>query len=356
MDIYMLNENFETVDIVDVFDSFLWADRYNLAGDVELKALITPWLLQNVKRGYYVWIPDSEHTMIIDERLISTSEAEEGKYITYYGMSLEYILKSRIVWRQTVITGNLQNGIEKLLNENIVNPLDFPDDRRIDNFRFQRSTDPRITALTIDTQFTGQDLYEVVTKICGERGLGFKIIMNEQNQFVFSLYYGTDRSYAQEDNPYVIFSPTFDNLLDSRYYESDRIHKNVALIGGEGEGLARRTQVIGNGRGLRRKEVFIDARDVSSNNGAIGATQYNQMLQSRGMERMRDYRFITEFDGSAETTILYKYGVDFWLGDIIYVENEYDIGNNVRASEIIFSYDNENGYKVVPGFSIIEED
>lgn len=38
--------------------------------------------------------------------------------------------------------------------------------RAIDNFIFEPSTDPRITELTVDAQFTGDDLYSVVKSLC----------------------------------------------------------------------------------------------------------------------------------------------------------------------------------------------
>lgn len=36
MDIYVLDTNFTVVKILDTFSSFIWTDRYNLAGDFEI--------------------------------------------------------------------------------------------------------------------------------------------------------------------------------------------------------------------------------------------------------------------------------------------------------------------------------
>ena len=36
MEIYVLNTNFESVAVVDEFESLIWTDRYDEAGDFEL--------------------------------------------------------------------------------------------------------------------------------------------------------------------------------------------------------------------------------------------------------------------------------------------------------------------------------
>ena len=116
----------------------------------------------------------------------------------------------------------------------------------------------------MDAQYTGDNLYDVIVDICKTPGIGFKITLNEANQFVFKLYNGTDRSYAQTKVPYVVFSPNFDNIINANYVESKAALKNVTLVGGEGEGVRRRYASVGNESGLARRELFTDARDISS--------------------------------------------------------------------------------------------
>lgn len=351
MDILILDQNFTSVLLIDAFESFIWTDRYNSSGDFEIYTSAVNEILRDVDQDYYVWSPQSEHMMIVDERNV-TSDVETGNHLAIRGMSLEFILNRRIVWFQTILTGNFQNGILRLLNENIINPLD--PDRRISNFKFQASTDPRITSLTIDAQFTGDNLYTVIKELCEDRKLGFKIILNDNNEFVFSLYMGIDRSYSQEVNPYVVFSPDFENIVNSNYFETNRILKTAALIAGEGEGSDRRTKTIGGGSGLSRREQFVDARDISSNtqDGEIPPEQYDSQLVQRGNERMAEYIFIKTFEGDVETTQMFVYGEDFFLGDIVQITNEFGIEASTRIVEIIFSNNNE-GDNIIPSFSVI---
>lgn len=176
-----------------------------------------PELLEFLKEDYYLWIKESEHCMIIEDLSID-SDVEEGNHIIVTGRSLESILERRIVWGQKILTGNLQNAIQILLNESIISPSIA--DRKIGNFIFEPSTDEKITKLVIDAQYTGDDLYSIISGLCAKNNIGFKIVLNDSNQFVFSLYAGVDRSYDQTENPYVIFSPNFENIINSNYYSS----------------------------------------------------------------------------------------------------------------------------------------
>ena len=292
--------------------------------------------------------------MIIEKLLIKT-DVELGNHITVTGRSLESILKRRIVWKQRSISGNLQNGIKTLLDENVISPSD--PDRKIDNFIFEESTDERITKLTIDAQYTGDELYEVIVKLCKEHDLGFKITLNDNKQFVFKLYMGIDRSYEQTENPYVIFSPNFENIVNSNYIESKSALKNVTLIGGEGEGSARRYTTVGSGVGLERRELFTDARDISSDVGegeVLSEEEYNAKLQQRGEEKLAENIDIVSFEGEVEATMMFRYREDFFEGDVVQIANEYGHETKVRILEMTTS-ENEQGTSVYPTFSTITE-
>lgn len=261
MDLYVLDENLNAVALIDSYNSLIWTDRYQECGDFELEMSVDLDLLDYIKQDRYLWRQDSEHVMII-ETLVFTTDEEAGKLVTIKGRSLESILDRRIVWGLKNVTGNLQEEIEEIFNENIINPS--KPERKIDNFIFEYSTDPTITDYTIDTQYTGDNIYDLVVDICVEGGFGFKVTLNESKQFVFQFYAGTDRSYDQFQNPCVIFSPDFENIVDGEYTADRSTYKNVTLIGGEGEGAERQYTAVGNVGGLTRRELFTDARDLSS--------------------------------------------------------------------------------------------
>lgn len=353
MDLMVLDTNLDAVSIVDVYESFIWTDRYYECGDFELFTSMTNAILSYIRKDYYLQCRESEHCMIIETIKIG-SDAEDGNHITVTGRSLESILDRRIIWGQKTIRGNLQNGVRTLLNENIIAPSDG--NRRISNFIFEESTDPAITKLIIEAQYTGDNLYDVINKICSERDIGFKVTLNDSKQFVFKLYAGIDRSYDQNVNPYVVFSPKFENIINSNYVESKSGLKTVTLVGGEGEGSARRYATVGGGSGLNRRELFTDARDISSDIGngvTLTNAEYLTLLQQRGSEKLAENTDITSFEGQVETTVMFKYGEDFFNGDVVQIANEYGHETRARIVEIVMSED-KDGLSVYPTFKTTE--
>lgn len=354
MELLILNKNLDVISIMDDYESLIWTERYYAHGDFEIYESMQSRILGYIQQDFYIQNPTSEHVMIIEQIQITT-DLEDGNHMIITGRSLESLLNRRIIWKKKVLNGNLQDSIEILLNENLINPADSS--RKIPNFIFKRSTNPRITDLKINAQYTGDDLYDVVQTICESNSIGFKITLNDKNQFVFELYSGENRSYDQLDNPYVVFSPTFDNIINSNYIESTKKLKNIALIGGEGDGDNRKYAVVGKSQnGMDRRELFVDARDISSyvgNGTTITNDEYILQLQQRGVKKLIENSTTKLFEGKIDATNLFIYGKDFFKGDIVQIVNEYGIGSKVRITEVVSSED-KNGISVYPTFKTVK--
>lgn len=354
MELFVLNADFESIAVIDTYESMIWTDRYNAYGDFEIYFAMDESLLEYIKEDYYLWLKDSEHSMIIEDIKID-ADTEEGNRLIVTGRSLESILERRIIWGQRIFSGNLQNAIQIMLNENIISPSVA--DRKIANFIFVPSTDSKITSLTIDNQYTGDDLYTVIKGLCEENNIGFKIVLTDDNQFAFSLYAGADRSYDQTENPYVVFSPNFENIINSNYFSSKAGYRNVTLVAGEGEGASRKTTVVGSASGLDRRELFTDARDISSDteDGTLSDAEYITQLRTKGLKNLADHMITTAFEGEVEVTRLFKYGEDFFIGDIVQIANEYGNENSAYISELIISNSDE-GLSIYPTFKTISKE
>lgn len=354
MELFVLNADFESIAVIDTYESMIWTDRYNAYGDFEIYFAMDKNLLEYIKEDYYLWLKDSEHSMIIEDIKID-ADTEEGNRLIVTGRSLESILERRIIWGQRIFSGNLQNAIQIMLNENIISPSVA--DRKIANFIFVPSTDSKITSLTIDNQYTGDDLYTVIKGLCEENNIGFKIVLTDDNQFAFSLYAGADRSYDQTENPYVVFSPNFENIINSNYFSSKAGYRNVTLVAGEGEGASRKTTVVGSASGLDRRELFTDARDISSDteDGTLSDAEYIAQLRTKGLKNLADHMITTAFEGEVEVTRLFKYGEDFFIGDIVQIANEYGNENSAYISELIISNSDE-GLSIYPTFKTISKE
>ena len=353
MELLVLNTNFESIAVIDTYESMIWTDRYNSYGDFEIYFAMDTNLLSYLKEDYYLWLKDSEHCMIIEDVKIN-ADTEEGNHLIVTGRSLESILERRIIWGQQIFNGNLQNGIQTMLNDCIISPSIA--DRKIDNFIFVPSTDSKITELTIDNQYTGDCLYDVISGLCTENNIGFKVVLTDENQFAFSLYAGVDRSYDQTDNPYVVFSPNFENIINSNYYSSKAGFKNVTLVAGEGEGASRKTTTVGTASGLDRRELFTDARDISSDTeeGTLTDDEYMAQLKTKGLKNLADNTITTAFEGEVEVTRLFKYGEDFFIGDIVQIADGYGNEGSAYISELVIS-NSEEGLSIYPTFKTISK-
>ena len=365
MELLVLNKSFDTVYIIDVFESFNWTDRYNEAGDFELTLLATPSMISIIKTDYYLYFQQSEHLMIIEDIEIMT-DPEDGNRMKVTGRSLESILDRRIILNKTTITANahFQNAVFKLIREAL--GADAESWRKITNFVLSENWSEPLHSMLMEkgAQYTGDNLYETVVEMCKTKKVGFKVLLNSENNFVFSLYLGVDRTTANQSVVPVIFSPYFENISNTTYYLSVKSLKTINYVAGEGEGSSRRRVVVTRGgtkyTGLTRREMYTDARDIQSEDdegNPINTTTYDNLLKQRGREKItKDENSIAEtFEGEVEYRTAFEYGVDYKLGDMVEVADIYGHETPARISEILFSYD-EEGFSINPSFTVPDEE
>ena len=93
---------------------------------------------------------------------------------------------------------------------------------------------------TFQKQITGKNLLNSISDICVTFDYGFKLTFDSNNEnLVFNLYKGVDRSFDQSENTHVIFSPDFENLGNTEYTADRTTFYNWVYVAGEGEGTAR---------------------------------------------------------------------------------------------------------------------
>lgn len=361
MELTFLNTDLEKIYVVDDYQSLIWTERYYKSGDFQLYTAVSDIMLEllslfqesmNDKKDLFVRVDVSDVVMILENSEIET-DIVTGNHIRFKGRSLSSMLDRRIVWDQTVLNGTIENCIEKLLNDAVINPKNTS--RRMENFVFVKSTDTRLSEIKINTQYTGDNLLDAIVELCSSNNVGFRMYLNDQNKFCFTLYMGEDRSHEQSKNQEVIFSPEFDNLTDTKYYESIESFKNIALVAGEDQAQNRKTITIGDASGYQRRELYVDARDlqtVKEDGTSISDTDYNAQLKQRGEEKLSENKYVKVFEGGIESNINFIYGKDFFKGDIVQLSNEYNINGKVRILETIRSQD-QTGYMVYPTFEVV---
>lgn len=360
MELYLLDADLENLAIIDDYISLIWTGRrYQKAGDFELYLSASTKWVEVIKTDLYLWSKDDHDILMVIETVEIETDIEDGDKLKVTGRSLESILDRRIVWVQTILDGNLQNGVKTLINDAIISPS--ISDRQISNFIFEDSDDTRITGLSLSAQYTGDNLYEVITNICKEYSLGFKVMVDlDTRSFIFKLYVGDDRSYNQTTLPFIIFSPEFDNIISTDYIESITTLRTVTLVAGEGEGSARKTKIVecsdGAGSGLSRREMFSDRRDLSTttDSGTLTNAQYMEQLQTAGEEDLAENKISKSFEGEVESSLMFTFGEDYFIGDIVQIANQYGLEGTARVTEVVRSY-STSGFTCLPTFEAINE-
>lgn len=347
MYINILDGGLNKLGIIDNFTSLIWTRRYYECGDFELYVRADAETLELIQNGTYV-SRDNDDMLCFIETIRLDTDVENGNYLTVSGRCLKSLLERRIVWYQTNLYGRVDLALEQLIKHNAINA----DNENRNIWRLTMGSIP-YTEEIINKQITGDNLYTTVIDFCKTYGWGFEIV-RRNGLFVFNAYKGNDHSFSQTKNDYVVFSAEYDNLPRTNYSYSTVNFKNTARVAGEGEGTARKTATVGHENSdLDRYEVFVDANDVSSNNGEITDTEYYKLLTQRGTEAIAEARAIVNVDGEIDTTEQYVYKQDYTVGDIVQIKTEYGISARARILEVIESED-ETGYKIIPTFSTWE--
>ena len=334
--------------IIDYATSVIWIKRFQAAGKFELYIRATRELFELFTReNIFITRDDSDGAMCVDKIELKT-DALNGDYLIISGKSAESLIGRRIIPVQTNLSGTAENAIYTLLDDNAIIPTDTA--RALGPFVIGQTHE---WAETIDQQITGKNLLDAIADICVTYNYGFKVDFS-LGVFEFTLYKGTDRSFDQSENTFVIFAPEFENLGNTDYSRDVSTYFNDVYVAGEGEGSERViVNVRTNGKsGLNLREKWIDARIISrkTEGGTLNPTQYNAVLRQKGNEEIEILRETTKFSGEILPHNDYTYGVDYNLGDKIAVKNEYGITGTAVISEIT-EVEDATGYSVYPTLS-----
>lgn len=390
LNIYVLNQDLQKIGIVDNYTSLIWAKRYFDFGDCEIYAPATETNLEIFQLDNYIMREDDDMVCRIKSVELDTN-IESGNYLIITGTDCRTILNQRIVWKQTSFSGTAENFIRRLINQNIISPTD--PDRAIERFVLGEyyGFDERISLQT-----SYDPIGDKIAEICRMFGYGFKVSF-DGNNFVFDIYKGTDRSFSQNENPYVVFSNDFDNLKSSKFLMDKSQYASIALVGGSGEGKDRMLTTVNTSiaTGINRHEIFVDAKSISKNltyedlieayaggtistvsgtvyyvvdgeriatldkaddpqNAVLLDAPYYTLLDEAGSEELAEAKTLSTFEGEVETENTYSYKTDYYLGDIVQIKNEFNIERAARIVEVVESYSDE-GYSFIPTFEYARE-
>ena len=339
------NNTFTKIKVIDNATSVIWVKRFNAVGNFELYIKASTELLELFTGDIFITRDESNVGMYVEKVQLNT-DSENGDYLVITGRSAECILSWRVVMRvvysseSTTAEYIIRNSIDKTLISDIIpnnniSWLTLGEDHEWQDY--------------ITRQYTGKNVLDIVQDLCVTYNYGFEFEWNGSG-FTINLYKGTDRSYDQTENTYIVFSPEFENLGNTEYIQDTMNYANGAIIGGEGEGTERKFAVVlpQGITGFNRRMIYIDARQSSSDD--LTESQYTDMLIAQGKEELEQRKITTSFNGEILNYNNYTYGVDYNLGDKVSIINEYGIRGNATITEIT-EVEDDTGYRLIPTLS-----
>lgn len=361
------NTDFKTIDIIDTFDSLIWHSVFFGVGDFELYTKATPKALQLLKEDFYVTRPDDIEIGIIEHIEIADNE-QDGTMIVAKGRFAKSILDRRLIYnlsgtvnKATILYGNVEENVRSLVEDNAINCV-FDTKRNFEQLELGESSNIPIVIMDGNgnrtrKQVSYANLLTYTDGVLEEYGLASIVTLSQiSNKLQYFIYNGIDRSIDNVNgNIPIVFSKEYDNLTSSAYYYDKTLYKNVALIGGAGEGVERFYSILdGTEKDMQRREVFIDAsaiertyQDENETEQTYSDTEYTEMLHSKGTQDMSTLVITETFSGEIDITNgNWVYNRDFTLGDIVTVqENKINKYINVRICEILEKQD-KDGYAI----------
>lgn len=402
MQIYILNPDYVQIGIIEESESILWSPKYNDIGDAEIYIPCNDAYLELLQKGNYLYRYDDEMICKIETVEIET-DIENGDYIVATAKDNCNMLSGRIVRWQTVFSGTVARFVERLLNDNVINPKQTQ--RKIPNFEIDTSNFSELTE-TIETANHTDDLLQLIISTCKTANYGFRLLYDiERGKHIFKLYKGVNKA-TETAEIYVEFSPQFSNILSSHYKTDDSNLKNVVYVEYENTAGEKHLLSMFNGdtepQGESRKEIYVDgtatSRDITieeltqmfpnvqktsrvneekttstytiteagesitvatsegtGDSERITVTDYTylKLIRAIGTNTLAGHTSTEEFTGDVDTLDTYEYKTDYNLGDVVKVVNEYGMETTARITEILESEDNEDGYNVEPTFEYV---
>lgn len=334
MEIRVYNADLYRIGQVENQISLIWTRKFFEPGNFEIHAPITQKNLELFAAGNLVSLKGAKEAGVIED--IEKEESDLKNEITVKGRFLSSYMDRRVIHGTvTYENAKIEVVMRTLLMECAAIPhvelgeLNGYDDR-------------------VSFQVTYRGLQDVLTKIAKFGLIGYRFTPDFDNhKIIFDTMKGVDRSFAQSTNNRVIFSEDYNNLTNAIYKYNDQKVKTVAIVGGQGEGSDRVYVTVGTGTGLSLREVFVDARDLTQEEGMTLA-QYKELLKQRGYEALQNAIIAESLECEAEPSINFQYKEDYDLGDIVTVKKKsWGLYMNKRITEIQEVYEYGGGY-VVP--------
>jgi hypothetical protein len=371
MEVYILDSLYRRIEVVDKFESILWVERWDDIGDFKLQ-------LPSSISAKTLFTPDTKLAVNNSVRVMQVETAEdsfddEGKKIfEVTGRSLEKITQDRLLIG-TYAGFSLLNYFQvnnlaaadamRFMFDNIcavgaVHPNDVLDLYTAGNlFPADNIAEPTTLInqmLDADTLYAGLRLYSQVWD------LGWRLYRNyDAGELFFNVYAGSNRTVRQSTLPAVVFSPEMENLHNTHEINTNAGAKNVAYVFAD---VSNSSGTLYDGfqylnvyaPGIDPSVADMDRRAILVKMGALDATTIASVpdeMTRAGLDALAKARAFRAFDGEVTQYTGYEYQKDYYLGDLVTMQNADGYMNDMRVTEEILVQD-EQGERSYPTLSL----
>lgn len=390
MEVYILDTNFNKIGYIDEAVSVLWTKKYNDIGECEIYVPCTVDNLELLKEGHYIYREDDNmFCEIVSNELEDT--IEDGDYLIVKGRDITNMLSDRIIRYTINYSGTFGGFIDKLLDETIIRPSN--QNRWVSNFILITDNFSELNTKINITINMGENLLDVIRTQCKTFNYGFHISYNlDRNRFEFKVLNGKNKA-DKTGEEYIEFSPTYANIISSNYRTDNSNYKNICYVGYKDANDQSELLSVFNtpdeSTDFERREIYVDGSSVKQSmsidefedmfptsfrdantyyedetktkilgylineNVQLEYNIYLLLIKAFGLNTLAEHNRTIEFTGEVDVVDTYEYKIDYDLGDIVKIINEYGIEAEARIVEILESDDNDDGYAVEPKFEYI---
>lgn len=316
--------------------SFVWHRKFFESGEFRIYLPLTEDNIAIYQIGNLVTYKGANEAGVIEDLILRNTSTErviiaEGRFLTSY-------MDRRLVRPTLNFSGKVEVAMRKMLDD--AEPIPLVELGELNGFDEE-----------IEFQATYKNLLSMEEKLSRGANIGYRFRPDFTEKVIyFETFKGLDKTRSQTDRAFVEFSPMYDNLNSIENRQNEQLLKTVGYVGGEGEGSNRVYVTVGDDTltGLARRELFIDAKDISSED--LSQADYLAALRTRGLEKMNEHVFSNSYEVATVPSGNFEYKRDYDLGDVVSIRNpEWGLNSSQMITEIQEVYEHGNA-SIVPTF------
>lgn len=328
MELLVLDNDFNELGTIDVYNSLQWTRKYYDFGDFDLECGINYFDL--IQQGTYLFRKGYELAYIEE---VKYKRSDDNEYVLHVsGQFISSMLNDRVIVGEKKFTGTHEVIARQMLNENFINPSDV--NRKISNLSLAEVRSlGEATTLEVKDDEVGEELNSFLE----EKELSQRIDYDYlTNQILYSVWQGLDRTEEQSINTWAVFSDDYDNVADVEYSNDTSDYKNFAYVVGKDN----KTITVNNVKlGERRREMIVSSSD------SIDAD-----LRIKGNQELDKEKPVEVIDCTVISNENLLYKRDYDLGDLCTVKiRSINKMANMRITEVREIYE-DGEITIVPKF------